>query len=331
MTNRTKRAIGIHLWPAIVGLVIIAPPAGRALPPPDGASSLRLVQSENALSIFSGERQVLEYYYVESPHKPYVSRLFSPSGVQVLRDSPSDHQHHHALMFALAVDSINFWEEGQGTGQEKNRSLSLVDARTENGLKSAGLTQQLEWIGGPENRVLLLERRTIVAYEGPALGATLLTWQSRLQPPPERKSSLLTGEHYFGLGLRFVESMDQGGHFVNSVGSAGDSVRVSERLAAASWCAYSASADGHPVTVAVFDHPTNPRHPARMFTMAPPFAYIAATLDLWKDPMTLMAGQALELNYGVALWDGEAKVEEIERLYRLWVESVPGPWRHPQP
>jgi hypothetical protein len=74
---------------------------------------------------------------------------------------------------------------------------------------------------------------------------------------------------------------------------------------------------------AVFDHPSNPRHPARIFTMTPPFAYIAATLNLWKEPMTLKAGGVLELNYGVALWGGEAQPAGIERLYRLWVQTVP--------
>jgi hypothetical protein len=74
---------------------------------------------------------------------------------------------------------------------------------------------------------------------------------------------------------------------------------------------------------AVFDHPSNPRHPAGMFTMTPPFACTAATLNLWKEPMTLKAGVVLELNYGVALWDGEAQHAGIDRLYRLWAQTVP--------
>jgi len=314
---------GTHIWLFVVALAITAAQTGQARPPRDGASSLRVEKKDNAVSIFAGERQVLEYRFVESPFKPYVARLFTPSGVQILRDSPSDHKHHHALMFALAVDSIDFWAETEGAGQEKNRSLSLENARVENDLESAGLTQGLEWVGGPENQVLLLEKRSVVAYQGRTLGATLVTWHSRLQTPPGRRSTLLTGSHYFGLGLRFVESMDQGGHFINSEGSAGDPVRGSERLTSARWCAYSATADGHPVTVAVFDHPSNTRHPARMFTMTPPFAYLAATLNLWKEPMTLTPGRDLALNYGVALWDGETKADEIERLYRLWVAAVP--------
>ena len=51
------------------------------------------------------------YRYVQSPYKPYADRLVSPAGTQILRDSPSDHKHHHGLMFALSADGVNFWEE----------------------------------------------------------------------------------------------------------------------------------------------------------------------------------------------------------------------------
>ncbi|HUT12972.1 MAG TPA: hypothetical protein VMY42_20925, partial [Thermoguttaceae bacterium] len=65
--------------------------------------------------------------------------------------------------------------------------------------------------------------------------------------------------------------------------------------------------------------PRNPRHPATMFTMPRGFAYLAATLNLSKEPLTVEAKQPLELNYGVALWDGEIEVAEVEELYRRWV------------
>ena len=98
-------------------------------------------------------------------------------------------------------------------------------------------------------------------------------------------------------------------------------VRGSERLVAAKWCAYTAKADGKPVTVAVFDHPRNPRHPNKMFTMGPPFAYLSATLNLWKEPMVLKAGDTLHLSYGVALWDGEVCRGRWRRYTKKWTKS----------
>jgi hypothetical protein len=172
------------------------------------------------------------------------------------------------------------------------------------------------------SEALLIEHRAIEAYQADDLSATLLTWCTLLEPAPGKDSVILTGSHYFGLGMRFVESMDLGGRFFNSEGIEGELVRGSERLTAARWCAYVASADGGKVTVAIFDHPTNPRHPARMFTMTPPFAYLAATLNLWKEPMTLQTGKPLALKYGVAVWDGEAEAKRIDSLYQRWAKLI---------
>ena len=74
------------------------------------------------------------------------------------------------------------------------------------------------------------------------------------------------------------------------------------------------------VTVAMFDHPTNPRSPAGMFTMLKPFAYISATPNVWKEPLVIKAGQTVTLRYGVALWDGRIDKPTIERTYQQWLK-----------
>ena len=72
--------------------------------------------------------------------------------------------------------------------------------------------------------------------------------------------------------------------------------------------------DGKPVTVAIFDHPKNLRHPAKMFTMSTPFAYLSATCNVWKEPITIKAGKPLDLRYGVAVWDGEVEKTAVARV-----------------
>jgi hypothetical protein len=69
----------------------------------------------------------------------------------------------------------------------------------------------------------------------------------------------------------------------------------------------------------MFDHPENPRHPATWFTMAKPFAYLAATLNLEAEPLTLSGAGPLHLRYAVALWDGRRNAEQVDGLYRKWV------------
>ena len=309
-----------QIYTALLSLVLLAALAcgigrGAALGP------LRLSQDREAVTVLSGERPVLEYRLDASPRKPFVSKLFSPSGVQVLRDSPADHKHHHALMFALAVNKVDFWAEKDGAGGiEKHRSVQISKESRRSGARAAGFVQELDWADLPSGDSLLAEQRRIEVLEGEDIPATLLTWRSRLVPARGRASVELTGSHYFGLGMRFVESMDRGGRFFNSEGLEGELVRGSERLAPARWSAYSAAADGKNVTVAIFDHPANLRHPARMFTMSPPFAYMAATLNLWKEPFTLQAAKPLELAYGVALWDGAIEPAQDESLCRRWVK-----------
>ena len=282
------------------------------------STPLRIMHDNATVSVFQGDRPLLQYRYADVPFKPYVARYFSPRGINVLRDSPHDHQHHHALMFAVKADGIDFWSESPECGRQMGRSLGGVKATARNGRSQGTLTQHIDWIAPRTNKVLLRERRTIEVCRHEDAGASLLTWHTRLEPPEGRDSVKLSGSHYFGLGMRFVQSMDRGGRFFNSSGKEGKIVRGEERLVRAKWCAYTALADGKRVTVAVFDHPENARHPATMFMMPKHFAYISATLNLWKQPLTIKGGEPLELRYGVALWDGDVKPEQVEALHRRW-------------
>jgi hypothetical protein len=150
------------------------------------------------------------------------------------------------------------------------------------------------------------------------LGATLVEWRCRLKPPPGKDKVELTGHHYFGLGMRFVPSMDENPRVFNADDAKGLLVRGDEHVTPVRWAAVSAKADGHPVTAALFDHLINPRQPATMFWMSKPFAFLSATLNEWKEPITLKAGKPLDLCYGVAIWDGEVDKAAIEKLYKRW-------------
>jgi hypothetical protein len=320
MKNRPPCKAPFPIW--AVTIVVLWASIGTA--PTVGAqsprASLRAAMDNELVTVFAGQRQVLEYRLAQSPFKPYVSKLFSPAGVQILRDSPSDHKHHHALMFALAVGNVNFWEEKEGAGIERPRSGRLRQAGSRSGTPAAGLSQLIDWVDPGSNRTMAVERRTVEVLDTADIPATLVTWQTRLENAGKTESIQLAGSHYFGLGMRFIEAMDRNGRFFNPDGLEGEVVRGTERLTPTRWCAYSASADGGQVTAVVFDHPANPRHPARIFTMSAPFAYLAATLNLWKEPLRLAPGTAMDLVYGIAVWDGTPGAEQIESLYRRWAK-----------
>lgn len=288
---------------------------------PAKASAVRVAVNDSAWTFSSSRGTLAEYCPTPSPFKPCLKRLFSPGGAQILRDSPKDHKHHHALMFAVRVNGVNFWEEAAGAGKEAPREGHSERSGTLFGGGWSGCSQEIDWMDA-NGKKLLAETRTVgvVAQHGPK-PATVVTWTSELSPPQGPASVTLGGHHYYGLGMRFVTSMDGGGRFFNSSDQPGEVVRGSERLVPAKWCAYTAKAAGKPVTVAIFDHPSNPRHPNKMFTMTQPFAYLSATLNLWKEPLVLKAGETLKLKYAVALWDGKTSPEQVQSLYDDWAAA----------
>jgi len=68
-------------------------------------------------------------------------------------------------------------------------------------------------------------------------------------------------------------------------------------------------------TVALFDHPSNPRHPGTYFTL--PTGFLSTGLVTTEDyPMA--AGETLTLTYGILVTD-EPNAASVERHYQEWL------------
>ncbi len=284
----------------------------------DDPAALQVTADPSTVSIFAAQQPILHYQRSVNPNKVYLRELFTPSGANILRDSPFDHVHHHSLMYAIAADGIDFWSQHDTCGRQQPVRLGEVKITSGDGLSQAGFTQQIDWIA-PDGDKKLAERRTIEVVQLGDVDVSLVTWRSHLQTPAGKQEVALSGSHYFGLGMRFVQSMDRVGRHFNAEGKDGPVVRGDEQVTPTKWSAYTAPLDGKPVTVAMFDHPNNARA-AHFFTMLNPFSYVSATLNLWKEPMTLQSDTPLSLCYGVAVWDGEIEAAEIEKIYQRWSE-----------
>ena len=86
----------------------------------------------------------------------------------------------------------------------------------------------------------------------------------------------------------------------------------------AKWCAYTATADNKPVTIAIFQHPKNPA-PPYVLHIRPGFAYLGASLG-GRNLIEVKPGATLDLRFGIALWDGEVDKGRVEAMYQKWVE-----------
>jgi len=299
---------------ALLGAFLSA--AGERQPgaPPN---TLLITEEGDSIWIRHGGSPLLRYRFRDVPHKPYVQEWYSPAGVNILRDAPDDHKHHHGLMFAIKVDGVNFWEEQEAPGTQVHRGFHGLNVFKSPGGDNVRLVQRLAWVDPSTDAVLLQEVRTITFHD--TAGPALLTWESRFTVPQDKDKATLGGAHYHGLGMRFVESMDTVGTFTTPGGELGELVRGDEHLTPGTWCAYTAPVEGKSVIVALFDAPENAR-PALWFTMKEHFAYLSATINLWRDPLDVTPDTPLVLCYGAALWDGEVNAADIEATFQQWLK-----------
>lgn len=281
--------------------------------------SLRISMDDARLQVLQQDQVLMEYAYRDVPFKPYVQALAAPSGLNILRDAPADHLHHHGLMFAISVNDVSFWAETEADGQQIHQAFHDVETGDWVGSHGAGFTQSLVW-KTPAEEAVLLEERTVRVMPSPAHQATLLSWTSACRVPAGIENAEISGAHYYGLGMRFIEAMDQIGRFLNARGTQGEIFRGEERLAPAEWSAYQVTVEGQPLTVAMFDHPHNFR-PVTWFTMPEPFAYLSATLNYHEEPFTLSQGEELDVTYGVAVLEGHRE-EQIEGVYDFWLNQM---------
>ena len=274
-----------------------------------------------SLVVDAGERQLLVHRSDDVPYKPYVQVLRSPVGVNILRDAPADHLHHHGLMYAVTVDGVDYWAETEQAGQQVVRRTRAAAPTKIAGWWRSGFIQSICWVPPRDENISLIEERTITAWQGDDLDASLISWNTQLAVPECRPTRELSGERYFGLGMRFVESIDRGGTFYNADGATGVAGTNNVR---SPWCAYTAAADGHTVTVAMFDHPANLRHPSYWFTMDDAFAYMSNTPGVHHEKITIKRGTPLSYRFGVAVWDGEVASDRVQALYERWVKIEGG-------
>ena len=280
------------------------------------------VEIDKATILIHADKQpILRYRYGDVRFKPYVKELFTPAGVNILLDSPADHVHHRGLMLALGIDGIDFWGETEGCGYQKHVSLQSPRTVKNNLTQAVTFTEALDWVRPDSDKTLVKEKRVITAGRTDKGNATLVTWRSLFTLAEGVDAVKFDGRHYFGLGMRFIRAMDATGTFLNADDAKAVVYRGDEKLTNSRWCAYTVSIEGKPVTVAMFDAPKNPRHPALWFMMKKPFAYISATLGLHKETLDLKQGDKLNLRYAVVLWDAEVKPEKIEATYKQWLKN----------
>lgn len=287
------------------------------------AESVNLSMTDEFLSFFSGPRKIADYRYAKVPFKPYIKRFFTPSGLQVLEDAPHDHLHHHGIMFAVAVNDKNYWEEIEKSGRQIHQKFSNIHISEKLPIPMSSFFEELIWKSPDRDIPQLTEIRKISSGYWEQENANIILWETQLENPSDTDIARLTGHHYFGLGIRLLTTPLENVEIITPVEDNLENVRGDEYLRNSPWCAIVVKNEMGTFTLLIVDSPESIRFPARWFTMRMPFVYISATRNLWKEPIEISPQNKILCKNALVLWDGVKTKETLEKA----VEEINNLWK----
>ncbi|MBL9134999.1 MAG: PmoA family protein [Verrucomicrobiales bacterium] len=276
---------------------------GHALDPSETITGAMDPSLGRAQLTFRG-RPLMTYVFAGEQFKPYVQALHTLRGENVIRDAPSDHLHHHGLMYAIRVNGANFWEERAPAGRQIALGPpTLTVARTDTGLPSAWLVQELDWQtsdGSGPAVTLLHERREIRLTVNPGVEEVALEWRSQFEVDRGVERAVLHGADYHGLGIRFPEEFDKVAEFQNSEGVPYSEAQTWD-VRPAAWTAVSGRVSGREAMLVLAGHPSN-AGVGSFFSMRNAFAYLTATQSLGRQPISYQRGAKFDVRYLVLVY-----------------------------
>ena len=269
------------------------------------------------------------FYYGEQSHKPYLAPLRSASGKIVSRRYPMekvegesrDHLHHTGLWFSYDdVNGIKFWENDPSYTAPNKGTIVVASAELKPGGGSAVLKAVMNW-NGPDGKTILRENRVMTFSSKPAL--RVIDFDITLTAVPKVVFGD-TKEGAFAIRLADALAEKKGtGKMVNAEGAEGMKNVWGKR---SNWVDYFGTLEGEQLGIAIFDHPSNPRHPtywhARDYGLfaLDPFGQHAFDESAPESHWTVEAGGSLHFRWRVVIHNGDTVSAHIPELYAAYAK-----------
>ncbi len=233
-----------------------------------------------------------------------------------------DHPWQCGLYFAHgAVNGADFWN-GRTASELENRVVcDKLEAAEILPDGTARVVLANLWKSGDK---ILLRDRSTWSFGGLVDGSRFVELELELKAS---EGEVKFGDNKEGcFAIRLAPPFSLGGkapgQALNSAGVSGAAVWGKD----AAWICYTAPLEGQVVSVAMFDHPDNLRHPtpwhARDYGLlaANPFALSAfRKLPPGTGDFVLKKGDTLRLRYRLLLFPGAPEVKKLEETHKTWV------------
>jgi Methane oxygenase PmoA len=261
------------------------------------------------------------FHYGAESGKPYLAPLRSASGKIVTRHYPMeqipgesrDHLHHTGLWFSYDdVNGTKLWENDPSYTKPHIGRIVVRSAEWRGDV----LTAVMEW-RDPDGKALLIENRKMTFPADPKL--RIIDFQIGLTAASQDVTLGDTKEGAFAIRLAEPFTERKGGKMVDADARVGMAKVWGKR---SNWVDYTAVVDGEQLGVAMFDHPSNPRHPtywhARDYGLFAlnPFGQNAFDPDKEQSHWKLPKGQMISFRWRVVIHPGDAESGHVADLYQ---------------
>ncbi|MBL7133791.1 MAG: PmoA family protein [Phycisphaerae bacterium] len=276
-------------------------------------------------------------YVLEGHSKPILYPVIGPTGVGMTRNYPMkedvdnearDHPHQKSIWFTHDdVNGFHFWLEYPHKGSDLKPGRIVQKAME---IEGNAIRTENDWLD-PDGKAICSDTRRLVFGVTPSgryidYAVTLRASHGDVVFGDTKEGTMGIRTHPL---LRLQADEKRGNHTakgncVNSEGTEGKAIWGQR----AKWVDYWAPIEGETVGIAIFDHPTNPRHPtwwhARYYGLvaANPFGIH----DFEKKPegtgdMKIASGQSITLRYRFLFHRGDVREANIAGEYEAFAKA----------
>lgn len=314
--------------------------------------------ADRRVDVLIDGRPFTSYIYPASLQKPVLYPIRTSRGTLVTRGFPleprpgerTDHPHHVGHWFNYGdVNGYDFWGHSDATPVENKPKMGTIVhtavTHVAGGARRGELSVTADWVV-PDGSVLLREQTQFFFSGGPDRRVVdrITTWTATNQPVTFKD----TKEGAFGIRVAralehpskepelFVSASGQKetvprldntgvtGRYIGSDGKTGEAVWGTR----GPWMGLTGVVDKEPVTLAIFDHPSNHGYPT--YWHARGYGLFAANplgqqgFDPKRPPatLTLRPGESITFRYRILVRDGELTADQLKKEYERFTTDT---------
>lgn len=318
-------------------------------------------KAESKVDVLVDGKLFTSYLYTDKLpvlKKPVLYPIISADGTTITRGFPLeprkgeriDHPHHIGLWLNYGdVNGLDFWNNSDAIPPEKSAEMGTIKNQkiisTENGLGKGSLKISAAWknsegktllneksdfvfYGAPQKRIIdrtttLSALKEAVAFKDNKEGFIGMRMARELELP-STQPVVLSDAHGNKTEVPVMDNSNVTGNYLNSEGVTGADVWGKR----ARWVALSGNVNGKDIVVVIFDNPKNTGFPtywhARDYGLFAANPLGQSVFSDGKETLnySLQAGQSATFRYRVLIFSGKLEKVDIEKEYKLFVDSI---------